>query len=77
VSGAELLAGGRLRRELGGTELFLAFERLADAPMPREVAGRIEVEPRNGPHGHRPVYFFGRQIDDAKVWTSALFITFR
>lgn len=77
VSGAELIAGGRLRRELGGTELFLAFERLADAPMPREVAGRIEVEPRNGPHGHRPVYFFGRQVDDAKVWTSALFVTFR
>jgi hypothetical protein len=28
------------------------------------------------PHGHRPVYLFGRQVDDAKVWTSALFINF-
>jgi hypothetical protein len=78
VSGAELLASnGRLRKELGGTEVFLAIERLSDAPMPREVVGTLEVAPENGPHGFRPVYFYGRQIDDAKVWTSAMFITFR
>ncbi len=28
-------------------------------------------------HGHRPVYLVAHQGDDAKVWTSALFITFR
>jgi len=77
ISGAELLAAGRLRKELGGTELFLALERLSDEPMPREVTGSVRVEPKNGPHGHRPVYFYGCQIDDAKVWASALFITFR
>jgi hypothetical protein len=76
VSGAELLRGGSLRRELGGTELFLAIERVTDAQLPREVRGSVEIEPRNGPHGFRPVYFHGRQADDAKVWTSAMFITF-
>ena len=53
-----------------------AFERMSDAPAPREVSGTLNIDPHNGPHGHRPVYFFGRQIDDAKVWTSALFPTF-
>ncbi len=77
VSGAELLASeGRLRKELGGAEVFLAIERLADAPMPRDVSGVLEVSPQNSPHGFRPVYFFARQIDDAKIWTSAMFITF-
>lgn len=77
VSGAELLASdGRLRKDLGGAEVFIAIERLADVAMPRDVSGVLEVDPRNGPHGFRPVYFFARQVDDAKVWTSAMFITF-
>ena len=77
VAGAELLEKGTLRRDLGGTELFLAIERVSDAEMPREVSGALEVKPKNGPHGFRPLYFYGRQVDDAKVWTSAMFITFK
>ncbi|MFA6312452.1 MAG: hypothetical protein WCV99_09280 [Sterolibacterium sp.] len=77
VSGAELLAGGRLRRELGGAEMFLAIERVSDAPLPRDLAGEIDIDPTPGPHGHRPVYFYGRQSDDAKVWSSAMFINFK
>jgi len=38
--------------------------------------GSLEIEPGNDPHGFRPVYFYGRQIDDAKAWTSAMFIEF-
>ena len=76
VTGAELLQGGSLRRELGGTELFLAIERVTDRALPRDVSGSLKIEPRNGPHGFRPVYFHGRQADDAKVWTSAMFIAF-
>jgi hypothetical protein len=76
VSGEELLRAGSLRRELGGTELFLAIERVSDAALPRDVTGSLQVEPHNGPHGFRPVYFYGRQSDDAKVWTSAMFIAF-
>lgn len=76
VTGAQLLSTGQLRHELGGEGLFLALERLTDAPLPLELAGDIEIDPRNGPHGFRPIYIHGRQIDDEKVWTSPLFITF-
>lgn len=77
ISGQELLEGGRLRKELGGTDLFLALERLSDQAMPRDVQGTVDIDPHNGPHGHRPVYLIGRQTDDAKVWTSAMFINFK
>jgi len=76
VSGGELLKAGELRRDLGGEGLFLALERLTDSVLPLEVSGEIEVAPVNGPHGFRPIYVSGRQIDDEKVWTSPLFITF-
>lgn len=76
VSGADLLESGALRRELGGTELFLAVERMTEAALPRDVVGALEIQPANGPHGFRPVYFYGRQTDDAKAWTSAMFIEF-
>lgn len=76
VTGRELMEAGLVRRELGGTEVFLAVERMSDAPMPRDVSGSFEVAPRNGPHGHQPVFLRARQVDDHKVWTSAMFITF-
>lgn len=76
VTGAELMGAGQLRRDLGGEGLFLALERLTDVPLPLEVDGELEIEPTNGPCGFRPVYIHGRQIDDEKVWTSPLFITF-
>jgi hypothetical protein len=40
------------------------------------LAGSIEVAAQNAPFGFRPVYFFARQRDDSKVWSSAQFITF-
>ena len=76
ISGAELLESARLKRDLPGIEMFLGFERMSDAPAPREVSGSFEVTAENGPHGHRPVYLLARQVDDAKLWTSAMFITF-
>jgi hypothetical protein len=57
--------------------MFLALERISERPAPRDVSGIVEVAPGNGPHGFRPVYLLARQIDDAKVWTSAMFITFQ
>jgi hypothetical protein len=76
VSGADLLAAGALRRDLGGTELFVALERMTDAPLPREVSGEFTLDAVNAPFGHRPVYVEGRQRDDGKVWSSALFVEF-
>ena len=77
TTGAELLAQGRVKKDLPGIDMFLGFERMSDSPAPRDVSGRITVEPKNGPHGFRPVYLLARQIDDAKVWTSAMYISFK
>ncbi len=77
VKGEELIENPRMRKELGGTELFLAIERLSDKAMPRDVSGTIDIDPKNGPHDFRPVYLLGRQVDDSKAWTSALFIHFK
>ncbi|MFM9438356.1 hypothetical protein ACFDR9_005462 [Janthinobacterium sp. CG_23.3] len=76
VSGEQLLRDGGMRLELGGTELFLALERLTERALPTSLAGALDVAPANGPFGHRPVYLFGRQRDDSKVWSSAMFIDF-
>jgi hypothetical protein len=76
VSGAQLIAAERLTLPLGGADLALDLELISDTTMPRDVCGQIQVEPQNGAHGFRPVYFLGRQIDDSKAYTSPLFITF-
>jgi hypothetical protein len=76
VSGADLVAAKRLTMPLGGADLVLDLELISDAAMPRDVSGTLELKPENGPHGFRPVYFLGRQVDDAKAYTSPLFITF-
>ncbi len=76
ITGAELLAAARLKKDLPGVEMFLGFERMSEQPAPREVSGTLTIDPKNGPHGHRPVYLLARQVDDAKIWTSALFIDF-
>ena len=77
VTGAELLEKGGVRMELGGTEMFIAIERIADAAMPRDVSGSFEIDASNGPHGFRPVYLQSQQIDGAKAWTSAMYIEFQ
>jgi hypothetical protein len=76
ISGAELLANSELRLDLGGAELFLALERLTVSALPRDLSGSFTAEPVNGPFGFRPIYLFGRQRDDSKIWSSAQFITF-
>ncbi|MGI9464134.1 MAG: hypothetical protein ACR2OM_09350 [Aestuariivirgaceae bacterium] len=76
VSGQELIRSGGVRKELGGVEMFVSIERISNSPMPRDVSGSFKVSPENGPHGHRPVWLQGRQVDDAKAWTSAMYITF-
>ncbi len=76
ISGAELIEKGRLEFQLGGAELFIALERLTEAPLPKELRGSILISPENAEFGHRPVYFYGRQRDDNKVWSSAIFFQF-
>ncbi len=76
ITGKELLTHGQIRNDLPGVDMFLGLERMSDQPVPREVSGGFNVDAQNGPHGHRPVYVLARQVDDAKVWTTALFIEF-
>lgn len=75
-TGQALLDEGVLTQDLGGTELRLIAERISDQPMPSEVSGSFTLEPQAGLHGFVPVYMAGRQVDDSKVWTSPLFISF-
>lgn len=77
TTGEELLRTGGVRKELGGCELFIAVERLADAATPRDISGSFTLDATNGPHGFRPIYLEGRQIDDAKAWTSAMYVAFK
>jgi hypothetical protein len=76
VFGAELLEKGEVSVDLGGVDLFLALERVTVSPLPRNISVNFSVEPLNGPFGFRPIYLFGHQRDDSKIWSSALFITF-
>ena len=76
VAGTDLLAGGDVRWELGGAELFVAVERLTERPLPFRVKGSHTVDPVKGPHNHRALYLFARERNDSKVWTSPLFVTF-
>lgn len=77
-SGADLISAseGGLRWELGGAELFVAAERLSFGPLPARLDGSVTIPPVNGPHGYRALYLFARERDDAKIWTSPLFVTF-
>ncbi|MEM7195320.1 MAG: hypothetical protein AAF402_10240 [Pseudomonadota bacterium] len=76
-TGKELMEAESLNKDLPGVDMFLAMDRLSDTLPPRDISGSFEVNPENGPHGHRPVYMVAHQGDDAKVWTSALFINFK
>ena len=76
ITGEDLLRHGGRRWDLGGAELFVAAERLGGGPLPGFVSGRVRVPAVNGPHGYRAIYAFGRERDDAKAWTSPLFVHF-
>ncbi|MDJ0740503.1 MAG: hypothetical protein QNJ91_12350 [Gammaproteobacteria bacterium] len=76
LTGKQLIEMSTLQKDLPGIDMFLAFDRISDSAAPRDVSGNFEVSAKNGPHGHRPVYMVAHQGDDAKVWTSAVFITF-
>lgn len=76
LDGSALLAGGDVKWELGGAELFVAIERVASKPLPLRVTGVHSVAPGAGSNGHRAFYLFARERDDHKVWTSPLFVTF-
>ncbi|WP_437898975.1 hypothetical protein [Sorangium sp. So ce124] len=80
VHGGALLDNGRVHFDLGGEGLFVAVERVTDAVLPLELTGELTLPwsaappARDGRAPAYPVYLFGREIGDAKVWTSPLFV---
>jgi len=54
VSGAELLQAGSMRLELGGSELFLAIERIADGELRATSAARCTSSRAMGPMASAP-----------------------
>jgi len=73
VSGADLLQAGDLRFDVGGIEMFVALERMTDAPLPRRLTGTFKAKPGDGASC---VYVRARQFDGHEAWTSPLFFNF-
>lgn len=75
VRGGELLKQQASPRwELGGAELFVSVERLTGEALPRRLEGQCTIQLTPGPHSHRAITLFARERNDAKVWTSPLFV---
>ena len=74
ISGDELLAQGSVRCELAGTELHATLERITAQPLPRALSGQVDLRglPLR-PGREHALFVVGRQRDQSRVWTSALF----
>ncbi|GAA4727983.1 DUF3604 domain-containing protein [Nocardioides endophyticus] len=72
VDGAALLSDSRTRTDLGGADLHVVVERVADpAHLPRTVRRSFDVIT---PLGQSLVYARARQWDGQELWTSPLFL---
>jgi hypothetical protein len=74
AEGSEILHAGVVRCELGGVGLFVAVERMTSTPLPFSLEGEIAVSPTDLAPDGDAVYLFARELGDAKVWTSPLFV---
>ena len=73
ISGGGLLETHRHDIPLGGLDLHLCVERIADpTTLPRTVTGRLAAEL---PTGESVLYVRARQWDGHQLWTSPLFFT--
>lgn len=76
VEGARLLEQGEVVQALSGAELQVSLEQVTAQPLPREVAGRIALAELGLERGREyPLFICARQRDQARLWTSALFVT--
>lgn len=75
LSGQDLLAGDGLVKELPGVELKIAIERVSENPLPRDVAGSINVASLDLRDGNEhPLFITARQRDQSRIWTSPVFL---
>ncbi|MHA3020729.1 hypothetical protein ACXPWS_10740 [Mycobacterium sp. BMJ-28] len=73
VSGAQLIADGDARHHIGGLNLGIQLERIAEPDaLPATVTGTVDLAL---PEGDSATYLRARQFDGHQVWTSPLFVT--
>lgn len=73
LSGAELVAEGHRDIAVGGLNLRVRLERIADPKaLPATVTGELNLRL---PGGDSAIYVRGKQFDGHQVWTSPLFVT--
>ncbi|MCV7177459.1 hypothetical protein H7H98_17160 [Mycolicibacterium sphagni] len=73
VSGRQLIDDGHHEVTVGGLNLTVRVERMADpATLPLTATGHLEL---GLPQADSAVYLRGRQADGHQVWTSPLFVT--
>jgi hypothetical protein len=76
ATGRELISSGKIEHELAGVELRIALERVTDASLPRDVGGEIRLSELSlEPGREHPLFLTARQRDQARIWTSPLFLT--
>ena len=73
ISGADLIEDGRRETVVGGLNLTLIVERIADlADLPVTATGQLTVDL---PPADSALYLRARQADGHQVWTSPLFVS--
>lgn len=73
LSGAELVIEGHRDITVGGLNLRVRLERIADPKaLPTTVTGELNLQL---PKGDSAIYVRGKQFDGHQVWTSPLFVT--
>jgi hypothetical protein len=73
ITGAELIEAGRRETPVGGLNLTLTVERIADlAALPVTANGQLTVDL---PPADSALYLRARQADGHQVWTSPLFVS--
>ncbi|WP_375538301.1 hypothetical protein [Mycolicibacterium sp. CBMA 311] len=73
ITGAELLSVGHRDVEVGGLNLRIRLERIAEpTELPATVTGGVDLEL---PVGNSATYLRAKQFDGHQVWTSPLFVS--
>ena len=73
ITGSELIEAGRRKTPVGGLNLTLTVERIADlAALPVTADGQLTVDL---PPADSALYLRARQADGHQVWTSPLFVS--
>jgi hypothetical protein len=76
ANGADLLKQGAIKLDLPGVELQLVLESVTDVALPRDVSGTIFLDELSLEYGREhPLFLTARERDQARIWTSPLFLT--